>query len=105
MGIPDRRKWDESVGQLQLTGLTVVLQGTREEKEKQGNTPQQPTVQQTTQEKETVSCHDKHREVSYLQHSLLLGYITRLTIMHELNIIHKQLSPFDIPRDYIHLTF
>lgn len=88
MGIPDRRKWDESVGQLQLkgTGLTVVLQGTREEKEKQGNTPKQPTAQQTTQEKETVSCHDKHREVSYLQHSLLLGYITKLTIMHELTL-------------------
>lgn len=54
------------VGQLQLkgTGLTVVLQGTREEKEKQGNTPQQPTAQQTTLEKETVSCSDKHKEVS-----------------------------------------
>jgi len=37
--------------------------------------------------------------------SLLLGYNTKLNIMHELNIIHKQLNLLDIPRDYIHFKF
>lgn len=83
-------RWEYQIGghwmrdcQLQMKGtrLTAVLQGTREEKEKQGTPHKSPPPANHTGRKTVSPCCDKNRKDSSL-HFLLLDYKHYSRIKH-----------------------